>query len=252
MIRTLTIVAAFSVVVALIAAMAACSNGSDVEATSPTPTPTSPVEVPVEDVSSAGSDGASSGENSGEDGGGNGENDKNDNGNGNGGNGNGGGSAAPSSEDDVAAFTNPNPDGNGITLNSAQNEALKDAKPRDMVTWNTQPTLSMWELRAEGTIQNSGVLFDPLEGDGSAFSVYYKGHAESLVELLPELEPTMMWLTDLTVAPTEVETKGDEFSFRAYSPLFMDTDPSDLELRVYGYDADGNPAILAIAEIVAE
>ena len=250
MIRTLTIVAAFSVVVALVAAMAACSNGSDVEATSPTPTPTSPVEVPVEDVSSAGSDGASSGENSSEDGGGNGEKDENDNGNG--GNGNGGGSAAPSSEDDVAAFTNPNPDGNGITLNSAQNEALKDAKPRDMVAWNTQPTLSMWELRAEGTIQKLGVLFDPLEGDGSAFSVYYKGHAESLVELLPELEPTMMWLTDLTVAPTEVETKGDEFSFRAYSPLFMDTDPSDLELRVYGYDADGNPAILAIAEIVAE
>ena len=241
MIRTLTITATFTAVVALIAALVACSNGNVVEAASPTPP--SQVEIPVEDVSAAGSSGASSGENSGDDGASNGENDN--------ANGGGGGSASPASADDVSTFTNPNPDGNGITLNSAQNNALKDADPLDVVTWTTPPTLSPGELRAEGTIRNSAVLFDPQEGDGSAFSIYYSGHDESMVELLPELDPTLMWLTDLTVAPTEVEINGAEFSFRAYSPLFMDSDPSNLELRVYGYDADGNPALLAIAKIVA-
>ncbi len=254
MLRTLTIAAAFMGVAALTMALAACSNESNIEATSPTPVPTpSPqVEVPVEGASATASSGASSSASSGESKG-------DDSGNGNGGNGNGNGDAngqagasQSSSSDGVASFANPNPDGNGITLNSAPNEALKDAKPLDIVTWNKPPTLSMWELYAEGEIQNGGVLFDPTQGEGSAFSLYYKGHDESLVELLPDLGPMMMWLTDLTVAPTEWEVEGGKFSFRAYSPLFMDSDPSNLELRVYGYDGDGDPAVLAIADIVAE
>ena len=232
--RTLTIAAAFAGAVALIMALAACSNQNDIEATSPP-------EIPVEAGSAATSDGASSSENRGEAGG-----------NGNGGNGGGGGSTQPASQDGVSSFANPNPDGNGITLNTAPNEALKDAQPLDIVAWNKPPTLAPGELSAEGVIQNGGVLFEPTMDEGSAFSVYYKGHDESLVELLPDLGPMMMWLTDLTVAPTEWEVEGGKFSFRAYSPLFMDSDPSNLELRVYGYDANGDPAVLAIADIVAE
>ena len=247
MLRTLTIAAAFMGVAALTMALAACSNESNIEATSPTPVPTpSPqVEVPVEGASATASSGASSSASSGESKG-------DDSGNGNGDANGQAGASQSSSSDGVASFANPNPDGNGITLNSAPNEALKDAKPLDIVTWNKPPTLSMWELYAEGEIQNGGGLFDPTQGEGSAFSLYYKGHDESLVELLPDLGPMMMWLTDLTVAPTEWEVEGGKFSFRAYSPLFMDSDPSNLELRVYGYDGDGDPAVLAIADIVAE
>ena len=247
MLRALTIVAAFTAVVALIMALAACSNENDIEAKSPP-------EIPVEARSAPASDGASSassGENRSEAGddkinGGNGESgDDNDNGS-------SGGSSQPASQDSVSSFTNPNPDGNGITLNTAPNDTLKDTQPLNIVTWNKPPTLSPGELTAEGVIQNGGVLFDPTMDEGSAFSVYYKGHDESLVELLPDLGPMMMWLTDLTVAPTEWEIEGGKFSFRAYSPLFMDSDPSNLELRVYGYDANGNPAILAIADLVAQ
>ena len=249
MLRTLTIATALIAVIALVVALTACSNGNNIEATSPTPTPQ--LEVPVKDTdATASSDSASSGESKGDDkdngNGGNGENDDD------GGNGNGSASTASASPDGVASFTNPNPDGNGITLNTAPNDALKDATPLNIVTWNKPPTMSMWELCAEGVIQNGGALFDPTQGEGSAFSVYYKGHDESLVELLPDLGPMMMWLTDLTVAQTEWEVEGGKFSFRAYSPLFMDSDPSNLELRVYGYDGDGNPAILAIVDIVAE
>ena len=249
MLRILVIATALIAVAALVVALAACSNGNNIEATSPTPTPQ--LEVPVKDTdATASSDSASSGESKSDDNdngkGGNGENDDG------GGNGNGSASTASASPDGVASFTNPNPDGNGITLNTAPNDALKDATPLNIVTWNNPPTMSMWELYAEGVIQNGGALFDPVQGEGSAFSVYYKGHDESLVELLPDLGPMMMWLTDLTVAQTEWEVEGGKFSFRAYSPLFMDSDSSNLELRVYGYDGDGNPAILAIADIVAE
>ena len=243
MLRTLATVTAFIGVVALIVTLAACSNDNNIEATSPTPAPSPKVEVPVEDTGAAASSGASSSASSGEN-----QGDGGDNVRGNGST----GASQSSSSDGAASFVNPNPDGNGITLNSAPNEALKDAQPLDIVTWNKPPTMSMFELCAEGVIQNGGVLFDPTQGEGSAFSLYYKGHDESLVELLPDLGPMMMWLTDLTVAPTEWEVEGGKFSFRAYSPLFMDSDPSDLELRVYGYDANGNPAILAIADIVAE
>ena len=251
MLRVLATVAAFIGVVALIMTLAACSNENDIEAKSPP-------EIPVEAGSAPASDGvssASSGENSGEasddsDKGGSGGNGESEDDNGN--NSGGGGSTQSASQDGVASFTNPNPDGNGITLNTAPNEALKDAQPLDIVTWNKPPTLSPGELTAEGVIQSGGVLFDPTMDEGSAFSVYYKGHDESLVELLPDLGPMMMWLTDLTVAPTEWEIEGGKFSFRAYSPLFMDSDPSNLELRVYGYDANGDPAILAIADLVGQ
>ncbi len=249
MLRTLAIAAASIGVIALIVALAACSNENNIEATSPTPTPTpsSQLEIPVKDTgATASSDGASSDESKGDDGEDNGESDNDDN------NGGGSSASASSSADGVASFVNPNPDGNGITLNTAPNDALKDSQPLNIVTWNKPPTLSPGELSAEGVIQNGGVLFEPTMDEGSAFSVYYKGHDESLVELLPDLGPMMMWLTDLTVAPTEWEIEGGKFSFRAYSPLFMDSDPSNLELRVYGYDGNGDPAILAIADLVAE
>ena len=247
MLRVLATVAAFIGVVALIMALAACSNENDIEAKSPP-------EIPVEDGSAPASDGvssASSGENSGEasddnDSGGNG---KSDDVNGN--NGNGGGSSQPASQDGVASFANPNPDGNGITLNSAPNEALKDANPLNVVTWNTPPTMGLWELSAEGVVEDGAALFDPVNGEGAPFLLYYKGHDDPMVAILPDLGPMQIWQTDLTVSPADMEIEGGKFSFRAYSPLFAD-DPSNLELRVYGYDTNGDPAILAIADLVGQ
>ena len=126
MLRALTIVAAFTAVVALIMALAACSNENDIEAKSP---PEIPVEAGSADTSDGGVSSASSGENRSEAGddkinGGNGESgDDNDNGS------SGGGSSQPASQDSVSSFTNPNPNGNGITLNTAPNDALKDTQP---------------------------------------------------------------------------------------------------------------------------
>ena len=236
MLRILVPTTAFIAVAALIIALAACDSDNSVEAASPP-------EIPAGESPSF--DSAFSGESKGEDRDGNGS-----------GSAQAGASASASTSasgpDGVAGFTNPNPNGDGITLNSAPNEALKDAQPLDIITWNTPPTLSPGELTAEGVIQNGGVLFDPMAGEGSAFSVYYDGHDEPLVELLPDLGPMLLWLTDHTVAPTEWEVKGAKFTFRAYSPLFMDADPSALKLRVYGYDPNGNPAILSITNLTSQ
>ena len=73
-----------------------------------------------------------------------------------------------------------------------------------------------------------------------------------MVELLPDLGPMFVWDTFLTVAPTEMEIEGASFKIRAYSPLFMDVGPGDLELRVYGYDQSGADALLAVQDIEVE
>lgn len=72
-----------------------------------------------------------------------------------------------------------------------------------------------------------------------------------MVELLPDLGAAHVWDTDATVAPSEFEQAGNEFTIRAYSALFMDVGPSDLLLRVLGYDGAGNAALLPVQTVDA-
>ena len=165
-----------------------------------------------------------------------------------------GGSSGDADDDasDTVSNVNQNPSGAGPDLDTSMNDALVGAAPLDLATWTVEPTLSPGELVAEGTLEAGAVLFFPAFGEGYAFAVHYIGQEEPLVVLLPDLGPLEQWRTDLTVAPTEHEIEGPSFRLRAYSPLFMDVgDPTGLELRLYGFDASGEPALLAAREIVA-
>ena len=150
-------------------------------------------------------------------------------------------------DDDAVSYENPGAE--GMPFDAAQNLALAGAEPLQVVQWTTGPYVGAGELVAAGEMAPGLILFNPMDGEGSAFSVFYKGHEESMVELLPDLGPMWVWDTDLTVAPTEWEIEGSKFSLRAYSPLFMDVGPSDLEIRVYGYDESGAAALLAVEDI---
>ena len=233
-------------------------------------------DVPGAGSGASGSSSASSDESSGESGedsgdsehgdNGDGNGDDNDNGDSSGGSNEGGDSGESSSETghdengdkdedtDTVSRENPNPSGAGPTLNRTANKALADAEPLNIITWTTPPTLAPGELSGEGTAEGGAYLFNPQfeEADGAAFEVYYEGHEEPLVVLLPDLGPMEIWNTFETVATMEWEMEGGKFSFRAYSPLFMDADPSALELRVYGYDGDGNAALLAVTPLVSD
>ena len=138
-----------------------------------------------------------------------------------------------------------------MPFDGSRNVALAAADPLQVVRWTVKPSISAGELVAEGELEQGAALFFPQDGDGSAFSVFYKGHEESMVELLPDLGPMRIWDTFLTVAPTEMEIEGSKFRVRAYSPLFMDVGPTDLEMRVYGYDESGADALLAVEDIDA-
>ena len=155
--------------------------------------------------------------------------------------------SAGSGDDDAVSYENPG--GEAMPFDEAQNAALAGAEPLQVVEWTVGPYIGAGELVAEGKMVPGVILFNPMDGEGSAFSVFYKGHEESLVELLPDMGPMWVWDTDLTVAPTEWEIEGSKFYLRAYSPLFMDVGPSDLEIRVYGYDDSGNAALLAVEDI---
>ena len=154
------------------------------------------------------------------------------------------------SDDDTVSRENPG--FMGTRFDSSQNDALFDAQPLDAVTWTAEPVISAGALEAAGVLDAGIMLFNPMiDGEGAGFIVYYKGASEPLVLLLPDLGPIHIWETDLTVAPMEHEVEGASFSIRAYSPLFMDTGPGDLELRVFGYDANGDDSLLAIQPIAA-
>lgn len=170
------------------------------------------------------------------------------------GDGDGGDKDEDSEDSGTVSMENPNPSGAGPTLDRTANKALADAEPLNIITWTTPPTIAPGEISGEGTAEGGANLFNPQfeEGDGAAFEVYYAGHEDPMVVLLPDLGPMEIWNTFETVATMEWEMEGGKFSFRAYSPLFMDADPSALELRVYGYDGDGNAALLAVSEIVGE
>ena len=155
-------------------------------------------------------------------------------------------SAAGDSGDTVS---NRNTNGAATPLDSSANDALAGAAPLDLASWTAEPTIEAGALTAEGTLAQGALLFDPQGGEGYAFAVYYKGHAEPMVVLLPDLGPMFSWQTTHTIAPTDHEIEGPAFRFRAYSPLFMDVGAGDLELRLYGFDPSGAPAILAARDI---
>ena len=167
-------------------------------------------------------------------------------------------SAVSSSEDtsDNAAnnqvVSRENPGFIGEGFDDQRSPALIDAPSLDAVQWTVPPTVGAGELVAEGVLQQGVMLFDPQNGEGSAFSVYFKGSREPMVEVLPDLGPMYIWDTDLTVATMDFELEGTSFKLRAYSPLFMDVgSPSQLEFRVFGFDPSGADALLAVRDINA-
>ena len=167
-----------------------------------------------------------------------------------GGDGNGG-SGDDRSDDDTVSRENP-----GFTetaFDAARNLALSGAQPLNAVTWNMRPAISGGALEASGILDEGVSLFNPMEDDeGAGFIVYYKGIEEPLVLLLPDLGPTQLWESYYTIAPMESEFEGSSFSLRAYSPLFMDVGPSDLEIRLFGRDANRADALLAIEPVGVE
>ena len=154
---------------------------------------------------------------------------------------------------DYDIVSNTNQITGGYVFEWSENQALKDADPLDVVTWESGPTLGLGELYGEATIDDDAILFDPFLGDGAALAVYHVNYDDDpMIVLLPSLGPTMIWETDLTVAEMDYEIDGQTLTFRAYSPLFFDGNASDIKLRIYGYDTDNNPALLAISDIQAE
>ncbi len=155
--------------------------------------------------------------------------------------------------DDDDTVSRENPGLTGQAFDASRNEALAGAQPINAVTWTTEPTVSFGALEAEGVLQQGAILFDPLvEGEGAAFIVYFKGVPEPLLLLLPDLGPMSMWESNYTIAPAEQEIEGANFSIRAYSPLFMDVGPGDLEMRVFGYDSEGADAYLAVQPVTVQ
>ena len=153
-----------------------------------------------------------------------------------------------SSSDGTVSYQNPGAEGTG--LNTSRNDALAGAEPLDVVTWTTPPTISPGELEAAGELSGGAMLFNPMvDGEGAGFIVFYKGVEEPLVLLLPDLGPMHLWESDHTIADMEHEFEGSTFTIRAYSPLFMDVGPSDLEIRVYGFDGNGADALLAVSDV---
>ena len=145
----------------------------------------------------------------------------------------------------------------------ARSDALEQATAFQAVTWTSEPKIKDGTLTGVGTLALGVELFDPLtpdgdQRDGPPFSVYYDygSTKESLAELVPNLPEGQCWKTTATIAPTEVGTpeggSGRDFIIEASSPLFMDTDVSKIELRVWGTDADGNEALLSVSAIVTD
>ena len=148
---------------------------------------------------------------------------------------------------DHDVVSNENPGQTGRPFDSGRNDALAGTGPLDVVTWTLEPEISFGALEAEGMLAGGAELFDPMvEGEGAGFIVYFRGHEDPLALLLPDIGPLHIWETHHTVAPTDLEIEGASFSITAYSPLFMDVGPSDLEIRLFGYDSGGNDAVLGV------
>ena len=160
-----------------------------------------------------------------------------------------GGDSTVVSNNDTVIHVNPN--GVRVPLSDSRDVVPDGAASLDAVTWTTAPVIETGALVAAGTLTRGARLSEPTNGEPSAFSVHYGANTEVMVELLPDLGATHVWDTDATVAPSEFEQKGNGFTIRAYSPLFMDVGPSDLLLRVWGYDNAGNAALLSVQTVDA-
>ena len=159
---------------------------------------------------------------------------------------------AETNDDDVVV-SNENQIAGGYAFEWTENQALVDAEPLDVVTWTSGPTLGLGELYGEGTLDIDAVLFSPMLGEGAALAVYHVNYdSDPMIVLLPSLGPTMIWETDHTVAEMDYEIDGRNFTFRAYSPLFFDGNAADIKLRIYGYDENHTPSLLAISNINPE
>ena len=154
-----------------------------------------------------------------------------------------------SSDNDAVSYANPG--ATEVPLNQGR-DADPGSASLDAVEWTTGPVIQAGALVAAGTLTQDARLYEPMNDEPSAFSVYYGDNAEVLAELLPDLGPMRVWDTDATVAPSEFELEVNKFTIRAYSPLFMDVGPSDLLLRVWGYDGAGNPALLSVQSVAIE
>ena len=160
------------------------------------------------------------------------------------------GDSSQSSSGDDATVSRENPGFVGTAFDASRSLNLFDAQPLNVVTWNTPPTISAGALEASGVLSEGASLFNPMvDGEGAGFIVYYKGMQEPLALLLPDRGPMEIWESDHTIAPMEHEFEGSSFSIRAYSPLFMDVGPSDLEIRLFGFSGNGEDALLAVEPI---
>ena len=160
------------------------------------------------------------------------------------------GASTPGADDTTVSRENPG--FAGTVFDAGRSLSLFNAEPLDVVTWSTPPAISAGALEAAGVLNQGASLFNPMvEGDGAGFIVYYKGMQEPLLLLLPDRGPMEIWESDYTIAPMEHEFEGSSFSIRAYSPLFMDVGPSDLEIRLFGLDSGGEDALLAVEPVRA-
>ena len=138
-----------------------------------------------------------------------------------------------SSREDNDVVSNTNQITGGDSFDWSPNQALKDAEPLNVVDWTQRPTLSLGALDASGVVKEGATLFNPMFGEGATFAIYHVNYDdEPMIVLLPNLGPMSIWETDLTVAEMDHEFEGANFTFTAYSPLFFDATPSDIQLRV--------------------
>ena len=159
------------------------------------------------------------------------------------------GSSQSSASSGVVSAVNQNQVIPGQWFDYDQNVALRNATPVDAINWTSPPTVGGGELSGEGRVD--GRRDSPISDHGARAppsAVYFAGHEEPLVVLLPDLGPSQTWDTDQTVAEMDYELNNTSFKFRAYSPLFMDMG-GDLELLAFGFDADYNEAVLSVVGV---
>ena len=156
----------------------------------------------------------------------------------------------PTPTPDVSADTAvavQNPGGTPVTVN-LPTAIPPSAQADGLITWTQLPTFTQWSLDAAGQLQEGVSLVDWELEKAPAFAVYYKGHTEPLALLLPDLPAGQQWDTHQTIAPTDFDQIGTDFSIRAFSPLFGDTG-GNLELHAFGYNAEGEAVTLAVIAI---
>ena len=163
--------------------------------------------------------------------------------------------AAGMPDDDLAVKTNPcSADDAQVIELQVRSPELAQAQSSELVTWTEAPEIDpgAGTLAAAGILEQGATLFDPLPGDSpAAFSVHYAGHQDSLVELISDRPAGECWQIPATVtpAPLDLTRADDSFALTASSPLFRGVDGGELELRAWGIDADGQPALLAATRV---